>query len=138
MIEAFRVLEDLPGLDARAVAALGDEQFRRLDQVLLARPGHFGDRVAEGRGIRPVDEVGERLGNAAGGDELGAHRRQVGGVAFAAPLDQFGDELVELGGAQDADGHGPVEVGLLLDDLGGVVAGVEVVGADDRDDEDAC
>jgi hypothetical protein len=43
-------------------AALGDEKLRRLEQVLLARPGDFGDRIAERRGIRLVDEVGERLG----------------------------------------------------------------------------
>jgi hypothetical protein len=44
---------------------------------------------------------------------------------------------VELGGAQDAGRNGPIEVSSLLDHLGGVVAGAEVVGADDRDEEDA-
>jgi hypothetical protein len=60
-IEAFWVLEELPSFDAQAVAAPGAEELRCLEQVLLAGPGHFGDRVAEGCGIRFVDEVGERL-----------------------------------------------------------------------------
>ena len=44
---------------------------------------------------------------------------------------------MELGGAQDAGGNRARRGGPLLDQLGGVVADVEVVGADDRDDEDA-
>ena len=44
---------------------------------------------------------------------------------------------MELGGTEDAGGDGAVEVHPLLHHLGGVVAGVEVIGADDRDDEDA-
>src|SRR6188768_840585 len=68
-IEAFRVLGPLSGLDAEAIALLGGEEARHLDQVLRAGPGHFGDRVAAGCGVRLVDEIGQRLGNAAGGDE---------------------------------------------------------------------
>jgi hypothetical protein len=108
-----------------------------LDQALPAGPGHFGDRVAEGCGIRLFDEVSERPGDAPGGDQLGAHLVQVADIALGSPLDQLLDELVELGGTQDAGRNRPVEVGSLLGHLGGVVAGVEMVGADDRDDEDA-
>ena len=65
-IEAFWVVKELPGFDTQAVAALGGEKPRRLEQALLAGARHFGDRVADGRRIRLVDEVGKRLGKRSG------------------------------------------------------------------------
>jgi hypothetical protein len=84
-------------LDARRVAAPGREQLGHRDEALLARAGDLENRAVAGAG-----EVGERLGDRAGGDELRAHLRHVRDIALAAPVDELGDELVELRGAQDA------------------------------------
>ena len=68
------------------------------------RAGRRSRGSARGR-RRPVGgggQVGERLGDGPGGDQLRAHLRHVGHVAARAPLHELRDELVELRRAQHA------------------------------------
>ena len=99
--------------DPQVVAAAGDEQARRLGEAHLPRARDLGDRRGRRRrelGVRGGDQVGQRLGDRPGGDELGAHLRHVGHVALRGPSDELLHELVELRRAQDAAGIGPASV----------------------------
>jgi hypothetical protein len=64
------------------------------------------------------------------------HLRHVGDAILDRPPDQRIDELMKLGRANDPDGERAFEQRLLLRQLRRVVTGVELVDADDRDDDD--
>jgi hypothetical protein len=121
-------------LDRSRLAAAGGEPAGGVGEVLLPGPGDLADPlVGEGRFVGG-GEIGELLGDSTGGDELGAHPRQVGGVPVGGPGQELLDELVELRGAHDPGRDRAVQRRLLVRALGGVVAAREVVDADDRHD----
>ena len=100
----------------------------------LPRAGDLGDPAV--LDLRLLGRVGERFGDAAGGHELRSHLGQVGDAILDRPPDQRIDELVELGRANDPDRERAFEQRLLLRHLRRVVATLELVDADDRDDDD--
>ena len=81
-------------LNPQRVAAPGDEQLCHLDEALLARPRNLGRRSGHRLGVHR--DVGERLGDRARRDQLGAHPRHVAHVALGSPLHQLLDELMKL------------------------------------------
>jgi len=105
-----------------------------LGETLLTRARDLGDPAV--LDLRLLGGVGERFGDDAGGHELRSHLGHVGDAILDRPPDERTDELVELGRANDPDRERAFEQRLLLRHLGRVVAAVELVDADDRDDDD--
>jgi hypothetical protein len=98
------------------------------------RPGGLGRPGGRELGLGAGGHRGEGLGDGAGGDDLGAHLRQVDHVAPPAHVHEHADQLVELRDAQDPRGHRSGQHGLLVGKLGRPVAAGGLLDADDRDD----
>src|SRR5579872_3915167 len=129
-------------LDPDLVAAPGRDQPRQAGEVLFTRARQLRNRRSGGLGRTGRGEPGlgadgrrgEGLGDGPGGDDLGAHPRQVDHVALAAQFHEHADELMELRDAQDPRGHRAGQRGLLVSELGRPVAAGGLVDPDDRDD----
>jgi hypothetical protein len=108
-----------------------------LDEALLARTRDLEDRRLGGLGtVGGGGQVGERLGDGPGGDQLRAHPRHLDDVAPGAPLHELRDELVELRRAQHARGERARQRCLLVGDLRHAIASGEAVAPDDRHHDD--
>ena len=126
-------LAAFPDLDR--VPSAREQRGGRFGETLLPRAGDLGDRAV--LDLRLLGGVGEGFGDYSGGDELRSHLGQVGDAILDRPPDQWIDELVKLGRANDPDRERAFEQRLLLRDLRRVVAALELVDADDRDDDDS-
>src|SRR6266487_5766316 len=103
-LEVLRIVRVAHALDAQGLAAAGGDEPGGLDYALLSRPGHLGHLAVIGGPLAGRGQLGNRLGDGAGRDQLGAHLRHIADIALTAPRHQHRDELVELGGAQHPDG----------------------------------
>src|SRR6266511_3023053 len=122
--------------DSDGVAATGGEQSRHFDEAFLAWTGDLWDRCRAGS-CRVGGEVGKRLGDRAGGDQLRAHVWHVTDSVLSAPVEEFRYELVELRSAQDPYRDRSRQHRLFMGSLRGEEARGEAVDADDRDDDDS-
>ena len=119
--------------DDLAVVALGGEQ--------APRPGVDAQRLGPAEldaavGGRAGGQLGHGRGHVVGGHELHLPGGEPDGVALGAGLDDLGQELEELRGAQDRVRDVPrLDLG-LLGDLGAQVPAVgQELGPDDADRE---
>src|SRR5262249_11674359 len=71
--------------DPNRVAATRDQQLRYLDEAFRAWSGDLRDRYLCRGCVGHGGEVGERLGDRAGGDELHAQVRHVADTVVPAP-----------------------------------------------------
>ena len=123
-------------LDPQALAATRGQQARRLDETLLARAGDLRGLGRIELGVWSGGKVDQRLRDRPRRHQLRAHVPDVAHVALRAPPHELFHELVELGRAHDARRDRPRQGGLLVRDLGGVVAARELVDPDDRHDDE--
>src|SRR5262249_59928733 len=92
-------------LDAQALAAMSDEQLRRLDEPLFSRSGDLRNRRVRRAGVKR--QLDERLRDGPRGNELRPHLGDEARSAVPTPIDELGDELVELRGAENPNRDRP-------------------------------
>ena len=123
----------MPRLDPQRLAALGDEQPRRL--LSDSSRGPATSVIPPGAKSAAIAASTTTSATARAATSCVRIGPDVADVALPAPVDELRDELVELRGADDVDRDRPGERDALLRELGGVVAAAEAVDPDDRDDD---